>query len=76
MTKPTLTAVHDDDLLTFLKSVDVLTDLQAGRIRCRFCGAIIGLENLHAVFPDSGTVRVSCDRPECVKALMHHIAEH
>jgi len=74
MEKSTVTAVHDDDLIGFLKSMGLLSDVQAGRTRCRFCQGVITLENLNAIFPDSGTIRVSCDLPACVKMLMHHIS--
>lgn len=75
MTTAPLHAVHDDELLDFLKSLGILADVQAGRTHCAFCNAPVTLRNLNAVFPQSGAVRVACAQPSCVKALMQHLSE-
>lgn len=64
-----LRAVYDDDLQTFLASIGILTDLQAGRIPCAFCSETVTSESLHAVFPDSGRIKVSCNQPACIRKL-------
>lgn len=66
----TLRAVHDDDLENVLKALGLFEDVRAGRARCAVCHGYVTLENLHAVFPDSGDVKVTCDSPACVKLLL------
>jgi hypothetical protein len=66
----TLQAVYDDDLEALLKVLDLYPDYAGGRLQCAFCGDTITPHNLYAVFPDSGQVKVSCDKPECVQRLI------
>lgn len=75
MSNQALTAVHDDDLQVFLKSIGLLSDLQAERLHCKFCDVVINLKNLNAVFPDSGTIHVACDQPNCIKAMSRYVGE-
>ena len=75
MSTGTLTAVHDDDLSAFLKSLGLFADVEAGRMHCWFCDMVIRMSNLRAVFPDSGTVLLSCSKPECIKQLVRYINE-
>ncbi len=66
----TLRAVHDDDLEHVLKVLGVFEDIKAGRTRCAVCHDPVNLHNLHAVYPDSGDVKVTCGKPECVRLLL------
>lgn len=66
----TLRAVHDDDLEKVLDALGLLEDVKAGRTRCAVCHDPVNLDNLHAVFPDGGDVKVTCSKPECVKLLL------
>jgi hypothetical protein len=50
--KNTISAVHDDDLMEFLSSLGVLSDIKNGKARCKFCHKVVTLDNLTAVFPD------------------------
>ncbi|MBW3590072.1 MAG: hypothetical protein KY429_11710 [Actinobacteria bacterium] len=72
--KHSLKAVFDDDLEGLLQSLGLLGDFKSQRIRCAFCGDVILWENLYSVFPDSGSVKVSCSKPSCVKALAERLA--
>jgi hypothetical protein len=75
MHEDALQAVHDDDLMTYLDSLDLLKDFQLGRLTCRICGSVITMDNLNAFLPDSGQIRVFCCQPECVKKLMQILAD-
>lgn len=66
----TLNAVHDDDLMGVLEELGVAKDFTHGKLRCAFCGDTITWHNLHSLFPDSGAVKFSCDKPECVNKLI------
>jgi hypothetical protein len=65
-----LQAVHDDDLEQVLQSLGVYNDFVHGRLRCAFCKDVITLQNLHSLFPDSGAVKASCTKPDCVRQLI------
>jgi hypothetical protein len=71
----TLKAVHDADLEGVLRGLDILHDFTVGKLTCKFCADVITTENLHAIFPESGSVKLSCDRPPCVIALATKVAE-
>ena len=66
MKRERLRAVHDHDLVRFLRSIGVHDDLVAGRIQCGFCGETATLESLAYVFPERDSITVSCNNPACV----------
>jgi hypothetical protein len=70
MEKKILKAVHDDDLEGVLKGLGIHRDLAQGKLGCAFCKDAITWDNLHSIFPDSGAIKCSCCRPECVKMLL------
>jgi hypothetical protein len=74
-TKATLSAVHDDDLVDFLDGLGVLGDIKNSRATCKFCRQSVSLENLVAVFPESGEIKFVCDRPGCLADLAEHRSE-
>ena len=67
--KNVISAVHDDDLVGFLKGLGVLAEVERGRAKCKFCREAVTLDNLAAVFPESGDVKFVCDKPGCLKKL-------
>jgi hypothetical protein len=75
MKRDVLKAVHDDDLEAVLAGLGLHWDFTHGRLTCAFCSDTVTFENLHSMFPDSGAVKLSCSRPDCVKTLMLRIRE-
>jgi len=73
--KKTIAAVHDDNLTDFLESLGVLSDVTNGRAKCKFCHRLVTLDNLAAVFPESGDVKFVCDNVGCLPSLTEHRAE-
>lgn len=69
-------AVHDNNLESFLRSLGIYENLIGGKIKCKFCSVIISLENLSSIFPDSGSIKLSCDKPGCINKLNTYINEH
>ncbi len=68
--KETLRAVHDDDLEEVLRKLALHADFSHGRLKCAFCNDTINWDNLHSLFPDSGAVKCTCNRPPCVNQLL------
>jgi hypothetical protein len=68
-----LNAVYDDDLLGVLKELGVDKDFLHHRLKCAFCGDTITWNNLYSLFPDSGAIKFSCDKPECVRQLVEKV---
>lgn len=75
MQKETLKAVHDDDLEEVLRSLGLLHDFRADKLKCKFCKGVITWDSLHSLFPDSGAIKVVCNNVECVKALLGYLEE-
>jgi hypothetical protein len=71
--KDTLRAVHDDDLEQVLRGLGLYSDFIHGRLKCAFCKDLVTFDNLHSLFPDSGTIKLSCDKPQCVNSLLLRI---
>jgi len=74
-TKSIISAVHDDDLVHFLEGIGVLAEVKSGRATCKFCRQSVDLNNLIAVFPESGDIKFVCDREGCLADLAEHRSE-
>ena len=68
-----LKAVHDNDLINLLDSINLLNKFNAGKLTCAYCNDVINFENLHSIFQESRTMKLSCSKPDCVIALMAKI---
>lgn len=75
MATSVISAVHDDDLVDFLKGLGVFSAVERGDAKCKFSGDPVNLDNLGAVFPESGDVKFVCDRPACLALLAEHRSE-
>jgi hypothetical protein len=60
--KEKLNAVYDDDLEAYLEKLGVLGAIHRGKMKCKFCRMPVTLANLHSLFPESGSVKVVCDK--------------
>ena len=69
MQAETLSAIYDQDLSKLLRSLELYDEFVRGRVTCAFCTEVITEHNLHALFAESGTVRVACFKPGCIQAL-------
>jgi len=75
LSREAIDAVHDNDLETLLLRLGLLHDVHSGRSKCKFCRSVVTLDSLQALFPDSGSVAIVCDKPECVKRMMTYLEE-
>jgi hypothetical protein len=73
MKKKTVDAIYDDDLLEFLDRLELKNKFLSGQLTCAFCGDVISWDNLHSVFPDSGTIKLCCSKPECINRLISKV---
>ena len=69
---PSIHAVHDDDLIDVLESLGLARAFKMGDLHCKFCGVVVDDTNLYSIFPDSGDIKVACDKAECVMGLLRH----
>ena len=79
MSKPNfheISAVHDRDIIEFLKSLNLMKEFKEGHINCKFCGIIITLENLQCVYPKENEIVFCCDKIKCFEqAIQDHRGE-
>lgn len=73
--KEEVSVVHDDDLENFLNSLGIFQKYQQGEIKCKFCKTSITFENLHSIFPQSGTIKIVCDNLDCIRELSSLLRE-
>lgn len=66
----TMNAVHDDDLVKLLKSLEVYDDVVEGKYKCLYCGKTITLDNIDSIVPYEGDVQFTCDSQECHLKLL------
>lgn len=68
--KQLIKAVHDDDLIDFLKSIDEYEKLTKKELRCCYCNSIINLDNIYSVFPRNKEVAYCCNSEFCQEKLL------
>jgi len=73
--KEIIKAVHDNNLIEFLKSIKVYDSIIKGEKKCKFCKNQISIENLYTVFPESGSIKFVCDKPECIAKMNSYLNE-
>jgi len=73
--KEKLKSVHDHDLERLLEKLGILGKLKHRKLKCTFCKTIVTLENLHSIFPQSGGIKLVCERIECIKGLSSLLRE-
>jgi hypothetical protein len=67
-------AVYDDDLGRYLASLGL--DTSATTLgRCKFCAGAVTRDNLAALFPLSGSLKLACDHAACLLGLQQLIVE-
>lgn len=69
--KGELKAVHDDDVVDFLKSLNCYEDIISGKIHCFNCKNVITLENFQCVFPLDRKISFCCSDDECYKVVLY-----
>lgn len=63
-------AVHDNDLESLLRSLNVYEDVISGKFSCLFCNNLITLNNIDSIVPFKGSVQFTCDKQECHSKLI------
>lgn len=63
-------AVHDDDLIQLLKSLNIYSDVVNGKCKCLFCKSTITIDNIDAIVPHKGKVCFTCDKDSCHERLI------
>lgn len=69
MEKKKINAVYESDIKQFLKSIGILQDIEDKKIKCKFCGELITLENIAAVFPENDNILACCSKLDCYESL-------
>lgn len=75
MNKEKLRAVHDKDLEILLEKLAIVSKLKHKKLKCSICKTVITFENLHSIFPRSGSIKLICDNTECIKELTNLIRD-
>ena len=65
--KTEIRAVYEKDLDKFLESIDLLSALGKGELKCHICGCEINRENLQCVYPQGGEIKVCCSNLSCYR---------
>jgi hypothetical protein len=65
-------AVYDDDLGRYLASLGIDPSLDTLG-KCKFCSGNVTRDNLAALFPQSGAIKLACDHAACMRGLQQLI---
>lgn len=67
--KQRLKAVYEEDLVSYLRTLGVLDDINAGHARCMSCGDEISLQSLEAIIPNGENIKFVCWKKSCLSQL-------
>ena len=70
-----LQAIEDKKFIDFLKNLELYDDVLAGKKKCKFCKSVLTLESITYIFPEAGSIKMVCDKPDCINKLLDHINE-
>lgn len=76
MDKINLNTVYDDDLIKLLEKLGLKEKFDNGQLKCKFTSETITFENLYSIFPESGDIKLVCNKPEAVKQFADYANEH
>ena len=63
-------AVHQRNLKDFLAELGLLEAVQKGEVKCTICECLINETNIGTIYRLEGTLRVCCDRVECLNSVL------
>ena len=73
MEKKKLNVVYERDIKEFLKSIGILQDIEDKKIKCKFCGELITIENIAAVFPENNEIFACRSKLDCYENLKNRV---
>ena len=71
----TLKVIHDDKIKSLLENLGLSTQIEKGEMKCKFCKTVITYDNINSIFPESDTIKISCNTPVCILNLTTYINE-
>jgi len=73
--KVNIKAIHDVNLEKTLDNLGLLSKINNNKIKCKFCKSNLNLQNIYALYPESGDIKIICSNPDCIKQLLNLIRE-
>lgn len=70
MNKVEVNAVFGEDIIPFLKSIEMYDPLLNGEVLCAECASQVTLENFLSVYVDNGEIKVCCDNLRCYNSMI------
>lgn len=74
-TEGTLKVIHDDKIKLLLENLGLSLLIEKGEIKCKFCKSVITYDNINSIFPESDTIKITCNTPVCILNLTNYINE-
>lgn len=69
MSDAEIKAVHRKDLEDVVTRLGLTDSLNRGLLVCDVCGTPVNWDNIGTIFKKEGTVRVCCNRQECIEKV-------
>lgn len=73
--KKNVKAVYDDEIEIFFINLGISEKFKKNELKCKFCKGTITFENFHSIFPQSGDIKLVCDKFECIEELYKMLRE-
>lgn len=73
--KEQINTVHENDLNSVILKLGLADKIRNKEVKCKFCKTEITLENIYSFLPESGSVNIICENPNCITELMKYLSE-
>ena len=70
MNKVEVNAVFGEDIIPFLKSIEMYYPIVNGEVLCAECASQVTLQNFLSVYVDNGEIKVCCDDLRCYNSMI------
>lgn len=67
--KSKIKAIHEDDLVDTLESLGILGKINKGQSTCYYCGEVVNIKNIEAIFSKNGKINFICSNPKCISKI-------
>jgi|GEM_PF-1668284 len=65
-----LNTADSSTIIEILKKYNLLSKIENGKLTCKYCKDPVCLENVYAIFRQSGSLKIVCSKQKCISNLL------
>lgn len=64
-------ALYDEDMVPFLKSIEMLQPIENGEVVCSVCSTPITIKNIMTIYPEDNEIKICCTNGACYNSFIN-----